>query len=171
MQRLLYSRIVLCLDPRCDLCDAACGDAHQIVRGEAEHGVRGAGGSPNHIILEQVLIDESGHGLQMTHGRHAADGKAGALTHEIGVSLGDRLGEQPPDFLLIHPVGTADKNQDWAVGLASTEDEGFDDLPDLAADRPGSIYSGTGRGGQLDDLQRDAFLLQGTLVPLFGRLG
>ena len=74
----------------------------------------------------------------MADGSHPADGIAGAVAHEIGIGLADRLAESGRNFVLVDPIGAARDDQHGAARFGA-EDQRFRDLGHSAADRGGGF--------------------------------
>jgi len=100
---------------------------------ELENGVRIAGGSPDFIILEQILVDEDLEPFKMTDGRDPSDDKARMGSYIIRIRLSKRFGDKGSNPFFVHPVRSAGDYQERSVGPVALKNEGFCNLPHLAS--------------------------------------
>lgn len=121
------------------------------------------GGSPDPLVLEQVLVDEGQQGGGVAKRGNASDSEAGLLADELGVGFAKRLTDAGFDKLFVDAITAAGDYQKRALAAFGFEDEGFNDLANLAADSLGGFNGGAGGIGQLDDLEGHAEGLEGLL--------
>jgi hypothetical protein len=65
------------------------------------------GSRPNQVVLQQVLIDIGRDGLFMAQWRDATNGKAGRLTHKVGIGLFQLFPDQVGGAFFMDTVATA----------------------------------------------------------------
>jgi hypothetical protein len=96
--------------------------------------------------------------------RHPADGESRRLANLVAVRLADALAELGG---VDAPVAGAEAEQ---RPVAVHEDERLDDLAELGADGVGRLLRGSGRLGQLADLDVEPEVVEALLESLGGRV-
>src|SRR5690606_21778432 len=135
------------------------GHAGQLLRTEAEHRMRVAGGGPQRVELEQVLVEQHDGLDDMADGADAADGVAGHVAHEARVRLGE-FSYQAGHLGFVHAVHAAGDDQHRRIVGAPAENDGLGDLRDLAAQALGGLGGGLAALRQHDDGMLVAQVLQ-----------
>ena len=79
----------------------------QLIRRDAENGVRRARCCPEHAERKQTLVDEDGEGLRVPAGRNTPDGEYRLISNELRISLLDRLTQGRRDRVLVHVIHAA----------------------------------------------------------------
>ena len=126
--------------------------------------MRVARGGPDHVLGQEVLVDE-GHGaLRVREGWHAADGEAAALADEGGVGLFDAPPEQVGHAPLVDAVGAAGQDED-GLSRGAPEEQGLHYLRLAAPEGPRGVPRAARRLGELDERRLDALLLQRLADP------
>src|SRR6056297_2098350 len=101
-------------------------------------------GGPDHVEIEQSGIQPGADRVQMTDGGHATDGKAGLCPDQGRVGLAQWRARTGRRLVGVHAVAARGQEQHRIAAVLGTEDDGFDDLVEVAADAVGGVLGGAG---------------------------
>src|SRR5688500_10926920 len=82
-----------------DVDDLAARRALEVGRGNLENGAGVAGGGPDRVVLEEVLVDPGRERRRVAVGGDAADRKAGVRFDEVGVGAIEGFADQAASAL------------------------------------------------------------------------
>ncbi len=116
----------------------------QLRRRETEYAIGMPRGGPDLFEAEQLAIDERDGRHGVRDRSHAADGKAGARLHELGVGP-PRRAHECSDLVLVHPPVARSNHEHCNIVGPAPEDHALGDLPDLDAQRIGRLLRSAGR--------------------------
>src|SRR5690348_783957 len=89
--------------------------------------------SPDIGISHEIIVDIGLERLGVAEGRYTADRKAGGTPDIGGVRTSQALADYFCGLLLIDPILAGNQKQVGHAGIGASENQGFDDLTDLAA--------------------------------------
>ena len=116
----------------------------QLLGGQPENSLRGAGSGPDFRIGEQIFVDEHRNRLRVAHRRDTSYGIPRSLTDKLRIRPQDGLAELSAQRLLVHPVGPAGDHQQRPPAGGALHYQRLGNLTHLAADSAGCVLGAAG---------------------------
>src|SRR5579862_7042610 len=101
-----------------------------------------AGGGPDDIEGQEILVEPHGRRRRMAKRRNAADRKTRGGAHALGIRPLQRLAKEPRGGLFIDAIGARDEKQIASSARGAGEQERLDDLRDGATASGGGLLGG-----------------------------
>jgi hypothetical protein len=132
---------------------AGCAD--KLMEVDREHCVRRAGGCPNGVELQKILVNQRFERYVMSERGYAAYCESSGAANKVRVGLGDAGVQVRRSESLINPVWAARDDERGPIRIRASKDKRLGNLFDQASDRVGCVGCGTRGLWQLEHLGLD----------------